>query len=72
MTVKELTTHLRDYPPAMRVLVDGYEDNYDDLGIASISVVHAPSAWYRGDWRRSSLDENGETVVVLKRTKEEN
>ena len=31
MTVEQLVRLLRDYPPDLRVVVDGYEDGYDDL-----------------------------------------
>ena len=39
MTVAELMDLLRDYPPALRVVVDGYEDGYDDLSSERIFVT---------------------------------
>ena len=31
MTVKELVEHLGKYPDDLRVVVNGYEDGFDDL-----------------------------------------
>ena len=31
MTVKELVAHLEKYPDNLRVVVNGYEDGYDDI-----------------------------------------
>ena len=39
MTVAELIECLRDYPPSLRVVVDGYEDGYDDLANDRIIVT---------------------------------
>lgn len=38
MTVAELIDLLRSYPPALRIVVDGYEEGYDDLSSERISV----------------------------------
>lgn len=38
MTVTELIDLLRSYPPALRIVVDGYEEGYDDLSPKRISV----------------------------------
>ena len=39
MTVKELVELLGKYPDYLRVVVNGYEDGYDDLAAERISVV---------------------------------
>ena len=39
MTVDELVRLLATYPPDMRVVVDGYEDGYDDLSPKQLRVV---------------------------------
>ena len=49
MTVGELAGLLRSYPPALRVVVDGYEEGYDDLSLDRTSL------------RRISLDTGTES-----------
>ena len=39
MTVGELIQLLQRHPPDIRVVVDGYEDGYDDLTPEQLSVV---------------------------------
>ena len=39
MTVDELVRLLATYPADMRVVVDGYEDGYDDLSPKQLRVV---------------------------------
>ena len=39
MTVGELIQLLERYPPDMRVVVNGYEEGYDDLSPEQISIV---------------------------------
>lgn len=39
MTVRELVELLQRYPDDMRVVVNGYEQGYDDLSPPQISVV---------------------------------
>ena len=39
MNVQQLVQVLKSYPPDLRVVVDGYEDGYDDLSPEQISVV---------------------------------
>ena len=52
MTVAELIALLEQHPPHLRVVVDGYEDGYDDLSPELISVVelalHANKYWFVG------------------------
>ena len=39
MTVYELIQLLRKHPADLRVVVDGYEDGYDDLSPEQLAVV---------------------------------
>ena len=39
MTVNELAQLLAAYPPDLRVVVDGYEDGFDDLSPEQVSVI---------------------------------
>ena len=39
MTVYELIHLLRKHPPDLRVVVDGYEDGYDDLSPEQLRTV---------------------------------
>lgn len=39
VTVSELISLLRIYPDDLRVVVDGYEDGFDDLSPGQLSVV---------------------------------
>lgn len=39
MTVRELIEHLERYPGDKRVVVNGYEEGYDDLSPDQIDVV---------------------------------
>jgi hypothetical protein len=52
MTVEELMRILRTYPADLRVVVDGYEEGYDDLGADLVSLqeirLDAGEAWWEG------------------------
>ena len=39
MTVSELIDLLREYPAGLRVVVNGYEEGYDDLSPEQISIA---------------------------------
>ena len=39
MTIEKLMQLLEHYPPDMRVVVNGYEEGYDDLSPEQISVA---------------------------------
>lgn len=39
MTVNELIELLGEYPTSLRVVVNGYEEGYDDLSPKQISVI---------------------------------
>ena len=40
MTVRELIEHLERYPGDKRIVVNGYEEGYDDLSPGQIDVVN--------------------------------
>ena len=40
MTVKELVELLGKYPEDLRIVVNGYEDGYDDLSLERISIIN--------------------------------
>ena len=50
MTVKELMEHLRKYPDDLRVVVNGYEDGFDDLWPERISVIKIQLDTQIHDW----------------------
>ena len=72
MTVDELIRLLRDYPPDLRVMVNGYEHGYDDLEancvVAGEASLNVNSAWYYGRHEQASTSDNQtghETVRAL-------
>ena len=78
MTVGQLTRLLQNYPQDMRVVVDGYEDGYDDLTPKQIAVVKialniGKRRWegmhgdLRGLTRRAPDDAEVVEALVLKR-----
>ena len=68
MTASELIQLLAQYPPDLRVMVDGYEDGYDDLEQHLISVkeirLDAGKSWWEGR-HRDSWDERAEGSAVV-------
>ena len=52
MNVGELIQLLNDYPADLRVMVDGYEDGYDDLEPGCVRVremrLNVNKKWYYG------------------------
>ena len=50
MTVKELTELLERYPDDLRVVVNGYEDGYDDIAPERISVKKIQLDTKTHDW----------------------
>ena len=50
MTVKELVEFLGKYPNDLRVVVNGYEDGYDDLSPERISVIKIQLDTQIHDW----------------------
>ena len=73
MTVDELIRLLRDYPPDLRVMVNGYEHGYDDLEAVTASLrvrmcLKVNSAWYYGRHERAPTSDeqtSHETVRAL-------
>ena len=57
MTVSELTQLLAAYPPDMRVVVNGYEEGYDDLEAHLVYVreirLDAGNKWWEGRHREA-------------------
>ena len=60
MTVEELVQALQNYPADMPVVVDGYEEGYDDLEQDLISVkeirLDVGNQWWEGRHRDSWND----------------
>ena len=50
MTTGELIRLLAEYPPDLRVVVDGYEDGYDDLSEGRIAPVKITLNTGTEDW----------------------
>ena len=50
MTVKELAELLEKYPDDLRVVVNGYEDGYDDIAPERISVKKIQLDTKTHDW----------------------
>ena len=59
MTVYELMQLLREHPPDLRVVVDGYEDGYDDLSPEQLSVVRIALNTGKHRWEGQHGDPNG-------------
>ena len=56
MTVKELVEHLEKYPDDLRVVVNGYEDGYDDVSPERISVIKIQLDIQIHDWEGQHND----------------
>jgi hypothetical protein len=56
MTVKELVELLGKYPDDLRVVVNGYEDDYDDLSPERISVIKIQLDTQIYDWEGQHSD----------------
>ena len=56
MTVKELAELLRKYPDDLQVVVNGYEDGYDDLSLERISVIKIQLNTQNHDWEGQHSD----------------
>lgn len=68
MTVGELIRILELHPQGLRVMVNGYEEGYDDLEQELISVkqirLDAGKSWWEGR-HRDSWDDRAEGSVVV-------
>ena len=56
MTVKELVEHLGKYPEDLRVVVNGYEDGFDDLSPERISIIKIQLDTQIHDWEGQHSD----------------
>ena len=61
MTVAELAQVLQTYPGDLRVVVDGYEDGYDDLSPEQLRVVKISLNAGKHQWEGKHGDPNGLT-----------
>ena len=59
MTVDELVRLLTTYPPDQRVVVNGYEDGYDDLSEEQIVPVNIALNTGKHDWEGRHGDADG-------------
>ena len=64
MTVNELVQLLAAYPADLRVVVNGYEDGYDDLSPEQISSVKIALKTGKHHWEGVHGDPNGLTRSV--------
>ncbi len=59
LTVNELMQVLSGYPADLRVVVNGYEDGYDDLSPRQISVVKIALNTGKDEWEGEHGDPDG-------------
>ena len=59
MTVSELIELLREHPTNLRVVVNGYEEGYDDLSPKQISVNRISLNTGKHPWEGQHGDPNG-------------
>ncbi len=66
MIIEELVQQLQSYPKNSRVIVQGYEDGYDEITtIKKISIQPNPShEWYNGKYI-SSDNVASETAILI-------
>jgi hypothetical protein len=69
MKVSELIEILKQQPPDMRVIVDGYEGGYSDVrNIRQTPIkLNVHTSWYYGPHDRCQDNEEGETALLLPR-----
>jgi hypothetical protein len=73
VTVKELIQKLGEYDPDMVVVVDGYEEGYDDPSVFAIEIVldtnwdgeKKPTSWSGRHEYKSSYEDNGPGVKAV-------
>jgi hypothetical protein len=67
MNVKELQELLNKYPPDMRVIVEGYEDGYDDISIVREQAIipNANEEYYYGAHAEAEDGQEGEKALLL-------
>lgn len=62
LTVKELIEALAQYPPDIRVVVNGYEDGYDNLHVNSLSAISIRPKPNHSEWEgenEEALEDSG-------------
>ena len=64
MTIKALVELLRKYPDDLRVVVNGYEDGYDDLSLERISVIKIQLDTQIHDWEGQHSDFHGSETEI--------
>ena len=70
MTVKELMEFLEKYPDDLRVVVNGYEDGYDDISPERISTRKIELDAGKHDWEGQhnvplNIDESTDSAKVV-------
>ena len=68
MTVKELAELLGKYPNDLRVVVNGYEDGFDDLSPERISVIKIQLGTQIHDWEGQHSDFHGSETEISDNT----
>ena len=66
MSVYELIRLLEQHPPDLRVVVNGYEDGYDDLTPEQLSLVKIALNTGNHPWEGQHGDPNGLTKSAPK------
>ena len=56
MNVKELIEVLGEYPEEMRVVVQGYEDGYDDVAKSSLKQIHVKLGAGKERWEGDHIE----------------
>ena len=69
MTVKELVELLRKYPDDLRVVVNGYEDGFDDVSPERISVIKIQLDTQTYDWEGQHSDFHGSETEITDNAK---
>ena len=64
MTVDKLIQLLEKFPPDLRVVVNGYENGYDDLTPERLSVVRIALNMGKHQWEGQHEEANGHTGDV--------
>ena len=57
LTVKDLIGALAEYPPDIRVVVNGYEDGYDNLHFDSLRTVSIRPKPNHAEWEGENEEE---------------
>lgn len=66
MTAQELIAKLQECPSDTLVLVRGYEEGYDDIGLVlTLDVERTPRAWYLGQYDVPSEDSGEPTYQAI-------